>query len=152
MPVADLLGPVGRGPLWGLESTDLNATLLAWPPGEGPAEHVNEQCDVLVVVLAGGGTLALDDDEHQLQGGSCALVEKGRRRRITAGADGIRYLTVHLRRGGLQLGRFDRRGPGNAARMTDQAPPDRDDVGLDEPEGTEPPTEGGEGEPDRPDA
>lgn len=34
------------------------------------------------------------------------LVEKGRSRRIEAGQDGIRYLSVHLRRPGLQLGRF----------------------------------------------
>ena len=31
--VVDLLSPSGTGPLWGLASSDLNATLLAWPPG-----------------------------------------------------------------------------------------------------------------------
>ena len=35
--------------------------------------------------------------------------------------------------------------------MTDQAPPDRDDVGLDEPEGDEPPAEGDDEEPAPPD-
>ena len=29
------------GPLWGAASDDLNATLLEWPAGKGPAEHVN---------------------------------------------------------------------------------------------------------------
>jgi hypothetical protein len=31
--VVDLLGRAGEGPLWGLASAELNATLLAWPPG-----------------------------------------------------------------------------------------------------------------------
>lgn len=147
MSVVDLLGPDGRGPLWGTASDDLNATLLAWPSGEGTPEHVNDSCDVLVVVLAGEGVIELDGETLPLATGTCALVEKGRRRRIAAGAPGIRYLTVHLRRGGLQLGRFERPSAGTASGMTDQAPPDRDDVGLDEPEGDEPPAEGEEEEP-----
>jgi len=31
----------GSGPLWGMASHDLNATLLAWGAGEALAEHVN---------------------------------------------------------------------------------------------------------------
>src|SRR5262245_42251088 len=38
------------GPLWGLASQELNATLLEWGPGEGPAEIVNAERDVLVFV------------------------------------------------------------------------------------------------------
>ena len=30
-PVVDLIGTRGTGPLWGTETEDLNATLLAWP-------------------------------------------------------------------------------------------------------------------------
>ena len=114
MTVVDLLADEGRGPLWGTASDDLNATLLAWPPGEATPEHVNESRDVLVVVLAGDGVIEIDGEPLAVRAGTCALVEKGRRRRLTAGADGIRYLTVHLRRGGLELGRFDRAGPGTS--------------------------------------
>ena len=39
----DLLGPAGTGPLWGMASNDLNATLLAWPAGHELAEHTNRQ-------------------------------------------------------------------------------------------------------------
>ncbi|MGN6170262.1 MAG: hypothetical protein ACTHQQ_19140 [Solirubrobacteraceae bacterium] len=39
------------GPVWGAASADLNATVLEWRPGNGPAEHVNEERDVLYVVL-----------------------------------------------------------------------------------------------------
>ena len=33
---------MSRGPVWGAASEDLNATILVWPAGEGPAAHVNE--------------------------------------------------------------------------------------------------------------
>lgn len=40
MSIFDLLAGVGRGPIWGDATEELNVTLLAWPPGEGPAAHV----------------------------------------------------------------------------------------------------------------
>jgi quercetin dioxygenase-like cupin family protein len=108
--IVDLLAGDGRGPLWGTASADLNATLLAWPPGEGTPDHVNADRDVLVVVVDGDGMVELDGDGLRVRRGSCILVEKGRRRRIVAGDSGIRYLTAHVRRGGLQVGRVRRPG------------------------------------------
>ncbi len=99
----DLLGRVGIGPLWGMASTDLNATLLAWPPAHEVAEHVNEELDVLVVVLDGHGAAIIDGETHDLAAGSALLVPRGTRRRIIAGEAGIRYLSVHRRRGPLQI-------------------------------------------------
>lgn len=98
--------PQTRGPLWGAATDDLNATLLVWPPGEGTAEHANAQRDVLYVVLAGGGTLTLAGEARELREGDALVVEKGVSRALAAGPDGIRYLTAHLRRGGLALKRF----------------------------------------------
>jgi quercetin dioxygenase-like cupin family protein len=92
--------------VWGAESADLNATLLEWPPGDGPAEHVNEQLDVLYVVLAGSATLTADGEPRELAAGEATIVGKGARRALVAGPDGVRYLTAHVRRGGLQLKRF----------------------------------------------
>ena len=94
---------MGSGPLWGTETDDLNATLLAWPPGGGTDEHVNDERDVLVVVLAGSATVTLDGEPHGVGAGRALVVEKGRRRRIDAGPAGVRYLSVHRRRGGLQI-------------------------------------------------
>ena len=106
-PVVDLLvQPGGRGPLWGTATDDLNATLLAWPAGEGTPEHVNDERDVLVIVLEGSGTVRIDDAEHAIASSQAIVLPKASRRRITAGADGIRYLTVHLRRPGLQIERL----------------------------------------------
>jgi mannose-6-phosphate isomerase-like protein (cupin superfamily) len=101
--VVDLLGRSGIGPLWGMASTDLNATLLVWPPGHELAEHVNAQLDVLVVVLDGQGVVVIDGEAHDLSAGSAILVPRGTRRRIEAGAGGLRYLSVHRRRGPLQI-------------------------------------------------
>jgi mannose-6-phosphate isomerase-like protein (cupin superfamily) len=98
--------PDASGPVWGAATDDLNATLLVWPPGEGPAEHVNEHRDVLYAVLAGGGALTVDGEARDLHEGDALVVEKGSSRALVAGPLGIRYLTAHLRRGGLELKRF----------------------------------------------
>jgi quercetin dioxygenase-like cupin family protein len=103
--VVHLLAPSGSGPLWGTASDDLNATLLAWPAGAGTPEHVNDERDVLVVVIEGGGSLEVDGEELAVGAGDAVLVPKGSRRRASAGSGGIRYLSVHLRRGGLQIAR-----------------------------------------------
>jgi hemerythrin-like domain-containing protein len=104
-PVADLAAGGGRGPLWGVATEDLNATLLAWDAGDGPPEHVNEERDVLYALVDGGGRLELDGEAMLVRAPAAFVVEKGRRRRLTAGRDGIRYLTAHLKRPGLQIRR-----------------------------------------------
>jgi len=40
---------------------------------------------------------------HALTAGCAFLVERGTRRGIRAGADGLRYLSIHRRRGPLQI-------------------------------------------------
>ena len=98
----DLAGsPSGTGPLWGMQSEELNATLLEWPPGGSVAEHVNDELEVLMLVLAGSARVSLDGSEHQLPAGSLLLVPRGCARSIVAGREGVRYLSVHRRRGPL---------------------------------------------------
>lgn len=96
----------GGGPVWGAASADLNATLLEWPAGEGPSEHVNEERDVLYVVVSGSARLTVDGEPRELAAGEAVIVEKGARRALVAGPQGVRYLTAHTRRGGLELKRF----------------------------------------------
>jgi quercetin dioxygenase-like cupin family protein len=98
-----LLGSSGIGPLWGMASTDLNATLLAWPAGHEVAEHLNGELDVLVIVLDGRGSAIIDGETHDLTAGSALLIPRGTRRCITADEPGLRYLSVHRRRGPLQI-------------------------------------------------
>jgi quercetin dioxygenase-like cupin family protein len=88
--------------VWGAASDDLNATMLEWAAGAGPGEHVSDR-DVAYVVVAGSATLTIEGEPHELAAGEALIVEKGRRRVLLAGADGVRYATVHVRRGPLQL-------------------------------------------------
>jgi hemerythrin-like domain-containing protein len=91
------------GPVRGIASEDLNATLLAWNAGEGPPEHVNGERDVLVVVLAGAVTLHTGERTRELGVSESTIIEKGQLRKITARRDGTRYLSVHRRRPSLQI-------------------------------------------------
>jgi quercetin dioxygenase-like cupin family protein len=99
----DLVGRPGVGPIWGVASDDLNATLLAWPPDERIAEHVNADMDVLLVVIAGEGAAVVNGERHRLAPGQALLVEKGASRSIEAGPTGLRYLSIHRRRAPLQI-------------------------------------------------
>jgi quercetin dioxygenase-like cupin family protein len=99
----DLAAGAGVGPIWGTASADLNATLLSWRPRQGVDEHGNEQCDVLLVVVAGSGRIRVDGDGNEVAPWVAVLVEKGRARAIEAAAEGLRYLSVHVRRAPLQL-------------------------------------------------
>jgi quercetin dioxygenase-like cupin family protein len=58
---------------------------------------------VLLLVLAGSATVTIDGLPQIVHGGEAVMIEKRRARRIEAGADGVRYLTVHRRRAGLQI-------------------------------------------------
>jgi quercetin dioxygenase-like cupin family protein len=93
------------GPVWGAASEELNATLLEWPADEGPGEHVNAERDVLYAVVSGSAELTVDGETLPLGPGEARIVEKGARRGLVAGPDGVRYLTAHIRRGGLEIRR-----------------------------------------------
>lgn len=93
------------GPVWGAASEDLNATLLEWPAGAGPAAHVNDTRDVLYAVISGSAELTVDGETQALGAGEATIVSKGARRALVAGPDGVRYLTAHVRRGGLEIRR-----------------------------------------------
>lgn len=89
------------GPAWTGMSDDLNVNLLVFTAGNGVAEHVNSEVDVLMIGISGEGTLILDGTERAFRSGDAVLVPKGRRRGTRAGSDRFAYLTCHRRRGGL---------------------------------------------------
>jgi len=53
-----------------------------------------------VVVLSGSATLVVDGLEHALFAHELAFVPRGARRAITAGEEGVRYLSSHVARPG----------------------------------------------------
>jgi len=92
------------GVQWALEaSDDLNANLVVLGAGGGIGEHVNDAVDVVLVVLAGSGRAIVDGEEVALAPHVVAHLPKGARRQVVAGAEGLRYLTVHRRRGPLAI-------------------------------------------------
>jgi quercetin dioxygenase-like cupin family protein len=92
---------IRSGPAWTGVSDDLNVNLLVFQPGEGVAEHVNAEVDVLVIGIRGMGTLTVDGVEHPMRAGSALLIPKGARRGTRAGEEAFAYLTCHRRRAGL---------------------------------------------------
>lgn len=93
------------GVIWALErSGDLNANLVRFDTGGGVGEHANEEVDVLFVGVAGSGSVRVDGEEHPLFAGTLVFVPMGARRSTGASSDGFAYLTVHRRRGPLQIG------------------------------------------------
>ena len=95
------------GVVWTLEQgDDINVNLVRFPPGRGVDEHVNEEVDVLVVGISGSGLVEVDGCEHHLRPGTVAFVPKGARRSTGSESEDFAYLTVHRRRGPLQIGGF----------------------------------------------
>jgi quercetin dioxygenase-like cupin family protein len=89
------------GAVWTHQSEDLNVNLLVFAAGEGVAEHVNTEVDVLLVGIAGAGAVTIDGTRQILRAGQALLIPKGAKRGIRSESDSFAYLTCHCRRGGL---------------------------------------------------
>ena len=93
------------GAIWSLpHDGDLDTNLVVLGPRGTIEAHVNGEVDVLVVVHAGGGKLRVDGVSHELRPGMLALVRKGSERGIVADTEGVSYLSIHRRRGGVTIG------------------------------------------------
>ncbi|MDN5698300.1 MAG: cupin domain-containing protein [Rubrobacter sp.] len=99
-------GAVERnGTVWTLEgSEDLNANLIRFSSG-GVGEHVNEEVDVIMVGITGLGVVTVGDEERRLSAGKLVFIPRGERRSVRSASDELAYLSVHRRRGPIQLGR-----------------------------------------------
>src|SRR5690606_28362556 len=93
------------GAVWKLQlgERDLDANVIALPPGESIAAHDGPDLDVLVHVLAGAGRLTTERGVLDLEPGALVWLPRRARRQIDAGPAGLRYLTVHRRRQALVL-------------------------------------------------
>jgi quercetin dioxygenase-like cupin family protein len=93
------------GVVWSLKQGDeINLNLVRFPAGRGVSEHVNEELDVLIVGVSGSGLVEMNGYEHHLRAGTVAFVPKGARRSTRSESGDFAYLTVHRRRGPLQIG------------------------------------------------
>jgi quercetin dioxygenase-like cupin family protein len=99
--------PAPRGVLWKLAEPgrQLDANVVRLPAGENIAAHAEPDLDVLVLVVAGGGTMDTPGGALALAEGAMLWLPHGSRRSIAAGPDGLAYVTVHRRRPGMQIRR-----------------------------------------------
>ncbi|GGZ34784.1 hypothetical protein GCM10010387_31020 [Streptomyces inusitatus] len=112
--------PADRGgALWRLAAQErqLDANLIRVPPGEGVPGHVEPDLDVLLCVVTGDGELETDAGRQPLAAGAVAWLPHGTRRAVSAGREGLVYVTAHRRRPGMSI-----RGPQSPAPVAAPAP------------------------------
>ncbi len=98
---ADRTGVVWKLPV---EVRDLDSNVIALPPDGRIDTHRGPDCDVLLHVLAGSGTLTTElDVDVVLEPGDVVWLPRGSQRQFSSGPTGLRYLTVHKRRSALIL-------------------------------------------------
>jgi mannose-6-phosphate isomerase-like protein (cupin superfamily) len=91
----------GPGAAAGLQTEDLNITVVAWPEHYGVDAHVNDQVDVVSVVLSGVGVATIDGTDHPLSLGTILVIPKGATRSIRSMSVDFRYVNVHKRKRAL---------------------------------------------------
>ena len=87
-----------HGPLFSLESPDLDCNFLRFDQGEGVPLHINAQVDVVGVVLEGEGILQVDGQQHLLVEGDFFYIPKGAARKLRSTGGPFAYLSFHARR------------------------------------------------------
>jgi quercetin dioxygenase-like cupin family protein len=97
------LGGAG-GVVWSVTTDGFHTNLVVLGPGGSIASHRNDALDVLVVVLAGSGTVTVDGSGVNVAATTAVLVPRGAERAVAAGGDGLRYLTIHGPRGPMTIG------------------------------------------------
>lgn len=107
--VHELVGDsaVPSGARWTLAEPgrQLDANLIHLPAGQRVDTHTEPDLDVVLMVVAGDGAAGTPDGELTLANGNIVWLPHGSTRNITAGPNGLSYLTVHRRRPGLRISR-----------------------------------------------
>ena len=108
--LADVLSaaaPDATGALWRLDGAarQLDANVIRLRPGAGGAPFVESELDVLLVVVQGRGTLQRAGVDEELAPGTLVFVPRGEQRAVSAGHEGLVYLTAHRRRPGMSIRR-----------------------------------------------
>lgn len=99
--------PVPSGVLWKLAEPgrQLDANLIRLPAHARIDTHAELDLDVLVLVVTGTGVLDTPEGPQPLAAGALLWLPHGSARSLSAGPEGLAYVTVHRRRPGMQIGR-----------------------------------------------
>lgn len=94
------------GAVWRLaeDARQLDANVVRLPGGRRVDTHAEPDLDVLFLVLSGAGTLESGERCEPLAQGVLIWLPHGSSRSLTAGPQGLCYLTVHRRRPGMRIG------------------------------------------------
>jgi mannose-6-phosphate isomerase-like protein (cupin superfamily) len=96
------------GVVWSLpHGGGLDANIVRLVAHDSIGEHVNDDLDVLLVVWSGSGEVVVDERRVPLEPGVITCVERGRRRSVHAGGDGLMYLSTHPRLDPMSVRRAD---------------------------------------------
>ncbi|MGH6656220.1 MAG: hypothetical protein ACRDVE_13570 [Actinocrinis sp.] len=103
--VAEGVDPTLSGAVWKLSehARQLDANVVHLPAARTVQTHAEPDLDVLLLVLAGAGTLDTVDGPLPLVEGALMWLPHGSTRSLTAGDDGLYYLTTHRRRPGMSI-------------------------------------------------
>ncbi|MFD6325759.1 cupin domain-containing protein [Streptomyces sp. NPDC058442] len=101
------------GALWRLAEPgrQLDANVVRIPPGRRVDTHREPDLDVLLLVLAGEGSLTAPDGTRPLRAGTLIWLPHGSTRSLAADDEGLTCLTVHRRRPGLRIAPPGATGP-----------------------------------------
>ena len=89
------------GPIWSVNSEQLNVNLLRLRAGDTIAAHANAEVDVVLVIFEGEGELTVGNTSYELSAGRAVVVPRGATRAMRCTAGPLVYLTCHRRRAGL---------------------------------------------------
>jgi quercetin dioxygenase-like cupin family protein len=90
-----------KGVIWALEGS---GDLVRFDARGGVGEHLNDEVDVLFVGVVGSGSVRVYGEEYGLDAGKLVFVPRGARRSTLTSSYGFAYLTLHRRRGPLNIG------------------------------------------------
>jgi quercetin dioxygenase-like cupin family protein len=93
------------GVVWRLAEPgrQLESDLVRLGPGAEAGEHAENELDVLLVVLEGSGRLDGPQASLELEPRAVVWLPRRSRGSVTAGPDGLAYLTTRQRRSGLGI-------------------------------------------------
>ncbi|MET8249548.1 hypothetical protein ABZV31_37420 [Streptomyces sp. NPDC005202] len=99
--------PEPTGVLWKLAESgrQLDANLIRLPAGAAYRHPRQPDLDVLCLVVTGDGVMDTPEGALPLAEGVLLWLPHGSTRSITAGPEGLAYVTVHRRRPGMQIRR-----------------------------------------------
>lgn len=98
--------PDRTGAVWKLSMSprDLDSNLIALAPHTRIHSHTGPDLDVMFIVVDGRGEITTELDTVRIEAGDIVWLPRRSVREIIASALGVRYLTVHVHKTGLQIG------------------------------------------------